>query len=77
MVVGEHSLKTLAPQLLRFGVDRVLKIFSQRMNELINELINYKFDYRTALATPGLLKSSKIKPALLLYFQIVFLFKVP
>ena len=34
---GEHSLKSLGPLLLRFGRDSVLKIFLQRMTELISE----------------------------------------
>ena len=32
MVGGEHSLKISAPQLLRFGIDSVLKILSKRIN---------------------------------------------
>ena len=56
--ISEYSLHT-APYLLRFGSEGVIKIFPQRMIELINELINeWMIDrgvYRTALSTPGLL----------------------
>ena len=51
----EHSLKISAPQLLRFGIDSVLKILNERMTQLINELMNDGGVYRTAPATPGLL----------------------
>ena len=40
MVGGEHSLKISAPQLLRFGIDSVLKILN---TNLINELITKMF----------------------------------
>ena len=68
MVGGEHSLKISAPQLLRFGIDSVLKILNERMtfNESINEIINHKAVYRTAPATLGLL-------LLLLFVYYVFL----
>ena len=56
MVGGEHSLKISAPQLLWFGIDSALKIFPQTMSELMNESINREAVYRTAPATPGLLK---------------------
>ena len=36
MVGGEHSLKMSAPQLLRFGIDGVLKILNKRISQLIN-----------------------------------------
>ncbi len=45
---GEHSLKSSAPQLLRFGIDSALKILNERMTELINQRMNK--------ATPGLFK---------------------
>ena len=52
---GEHSLKILAPQLLQFGINSVLKILNERMTYSMNEGINYKGVYRTAPATLGLL----------------------
>ena len=55
MVGGEHSLKISAPQLLRFGLDSVLKIVNKRITDLINESVSYKGVCRTARATPGLL----------------------
>ena len=59
MVGDEHSLKVLAPQLLRFGIDSVLKILNERMTQImtywINESVNDEGVYRTAPATPGLL----------------------
>ena len=55
MVGGEHSLKISAPQLLRFGIDSVLKTLNKRITDLINELMSDKGDCRTAPATPGLL----------------------
>ena len=60
MVRGEHSLKSSAPQLLRFGLDSVLKILNTKddqLNQLMNEWMHewQKCVYRTALATPGLL----------------------
>ena len=61
MVGVEHYLKISASQLLRFGMDSVWKILiyriTQLMNELMNELINHEGVYRTAPATPGLLKT--------------------
>ena len=51
MVGGEHSLKISAPQLLRFGIDIVLKI----MNEGMISSMSDGGDCRTAPATPGLL----------------------
>ena len=52
MVGGEHSLKISAPQLLRFGIDSVLKILNKKMTQWINY---DKGVYRIAPATPGLL----------------------
>ena len=40
MVESEYSLKIAAPQLLRFGIDSVLKIFPQRLTQWIIKLIN-------------------------------------
>ena len=40
MVGGDISLKILAPQLLRFGIDSILNIFLQIMTYSINEWIN-------------------------------------
>ena len=37
MVGGEHSLKISASQLLQFGIDSVLTILNERMNQSINE----------------------------------------
>ena len=54
MVGGEHSLKMSAPQLLWFGIDSALNIFPQTISYLPYETV-----YRTALATPGLLKNIK------------------
>ena len=48
---SEHFLKISAPQLLRFGIDSVLKILNKR----ITQLMNHEGVYRTAPATPGLL----------------------
>ena len=60
---GDHSLKSSAPQLLWFGTEGVMKIFSQRMtyrtNETINESINDEGVCRTATATPGLLNKAQ------------------
>ena len=57
MVRGEHSLKFFAPQLLRFVKDSVLKILEGWLNnESMNEWFNDKGVFRTAPATPGLLK---------------------
>ena len=52
MVEGEYSLNILALQLLRFGIDSVLTI----VKESINQWINYKGVYRTAPAKQVLLK---------------------
>ena len=52
---GEHSLKMSAPQLLRFGIDSVLKILNERITQSVNQSVNDEGVYRTALATPGLL----------------------
>ena len=38
---------------------RVMKIFPQTIAELMNESVNYEAVYRTAPATPGLLKTDK------------------
>ena len=46
MVEGEYSLKMAVPQLLRFGIDIVLKILNKkdhRLNEWINELMTKVF----------------------------------
>ena len=53
MVGGEHSLKMSASQLLPFGIYDVLKIWRK---STLNELINDEAVYRTAPATPCLLK---------------------
>ena len=39
--------------------DSVWKILNERMTNLINEWINYEGAYRTAPASPGLLKHRK------------------
>ena len=62
-MAGNHSLKILPPQLLRFGIDSVLKILNERITELINELMSDKGDCRTAPATPGLLLIIAKNPA--------------
>ena len=49
---GEHSLKISAPKLKGFGIDIALNIFPQT----ISQLLNHEAVYRTAPATPGLLK---------------------
>ena len=54
-VGGEHFLKIIAPKLFRFEIDSILKIFSQRVSQLINQSMNYKGVCGTAPATPGLL----------------------
>ena len=41
MMGGEHSLKMSAPQLIRLGIDSVLKIWRKSISEWLNELINY------------------------------------
>ena len=53
MVGGEHSLQISAPQLLRFGIDSVLKILNK--DHSIIQSMNHKGFYRTAPAKPGLL----------------------
>ena len=40
---GEHSLKILAPQLFRFWKDSVVKIFPQRITQLVPKLITKVF----------------------------------
>ena len=40
MIKGKHSLKISAPQLLRFGIDNVLKIMNKRMTKLVNRVMN-------------------------------------
>ena len=60
MVVGENSLKISANQFLRFGIDSVLKIFPQRMNQLSIQLIIDKAVNRTTLPTPGLLLTDPV-----------------
>ena len=39
MVGGEHSLKMSALQLLRFGINSVLKILSERITDWMNDLL--------------------------------------
>ena len=39
MVRGEHSLKSSAFQVIRFGIDSVLKILNKRIPYLINESV--------------------------------------
>ena len=60
MVGGEHSLKISAPNLLRFGIDRVLKILNQKISQLIIQLMINGGDCRTAPATPGLLMNVQV-----------------
>ena len=53
---GELYLKILAPQLLRFGIDSVLKILNTKdevMNEWKNEWIYHKGVNKTSQATLG------------------------
>ena len=52
MVGGEHSVKIWASQLLRFGIESVLKVLNKRITYLFDQLIIYKGIYKTALATP-------------------------
>ena len=40
---GEHSLKISDPQLLRFGIDSVLKIPNKSNTDLINESVTKVF----------------------------------
>ena len=50
MVGGEHSLKISAPQLLRFGIDSVLKILNKRISPcLLKTYLQQLFAVRTAL----------------------------
>ena len=51
---GEDSLKISAPQLLPFVIYDIMKIWRKRMSDWIN----HEAVYRTAPATPGLLKTS-------------------
>ena len=54
---GEYSLKISAPQLLRFGIDSVLKILKKRITQWMNESINeWRKGYRTSPATQLLLR---------------------
>ena len=55
---GDPSLKISAPYLSRFGTEGVLKIFSQRMSDLIKRSMSNGGVCRTAPATPGLLISA-------------------
>ena len=50
------------PQLLRLGMESVLKIVNKKS---LNKLMNHKVVYRTAPATPGLLKMSMCRSVLL------------
>ena len=50
---GEHSLKISAPCLLRFVIYDNMKIWRKRLTDLMSD----KAVYRTAPATPGLLKN--------------------
>ena len=54
---GEYSLKMSGLQLLRFGIDSVLKILGESMIDLTNYLISHKGVYKTAPASPGLFKT--------------------
>ena len=58
---GEHSLKISAPLLLRFVIYDIMKIWRKRMTDSLNELMNGKAVYRTAPATPGLLKKVTLR----------------
>ena len=55
MVGGEHSL--ILPSSYGFENNSVLKIGRKMMIQSLNQLINSEGDFRTALATPGLLAS--------------------
>ena len=57
MVGGEHSLKMSASQLLRFGIDSVLKILNKRITQLINQSINQ--GRRCLQNSPGYTRSVK------------------
>ena len=46
-----------ALQILRFEIDSVLKILNKRITESMNEILSNGGDCRTALATPGWLKT--------------------
>ena len=39
MVGGEHSLQISASQLLRFGIESVLKILNERITDWMNKLL--------------------------------------
>ena len=56
MVGDEHSPKSSAPQLLRFGIDIFLKIWNKRITQWITQWNNEEGVYITAPATQGLLK---------------------
>ena len=60
MVGGEHYLKISAPQLLRFGIDSVLKILNERITQSMNELMSDEGVCRTAPAPPGQLNMSQL-----------------
>ena len=68
-VGGKQSLKISALQLRRFGIYDVLKIERKRMTDQPTQSIIYEAVYRTAPATPGLLKTrgKGNYPPLLLY----------
>ena len=55
MVGSERFLQISAPQLLRLGIDSVLKILNERITNSINQYINYKGGCKTAPPTQGLL----------------------
>ena len=57
VVGGEHCLKISAPQLLRFVIYDILKIWRKRLTHWLNESVNDEGVYRTAPATPGLLNT--------------------
>ena len=66
---GEHPLKISAPQLLRFGIDSVLKILNERMTDSINESMSDGGVGRTAPATPVLLMTKyNVKHWFILHF---------
>ena len=67
---GGHSLKMSGRQLLRFGNEGVLKIFSQRISQSVSYLINHKADCRTAPATPGLSKIVVLNNNVALFFGL-------
>ena len=51
------QLNSSAHQFLQFWMDSVLKILNERIPQSVNELVNYEDVYKTAPATPGLLKN--------------------